>query len=496
MPSILIADRDYNERIGIGWLVTSYAIPYDKVHSAGTMTEVFEIMEAHTPEVICIELDMIGREQWDRLKLLVTQYHPTVVVTTSEATFERAMQGIGLFARDLWLKPQTPEYIRRILTRYCQERLDQTRANKGSGTALGGSAGVSYLDLFFTRHTQARPLMLAQLEDPKRHPELLRFFEEYPFRDKPVLLPLGETIVGVFPADSPVAPAGLNQIGKRLLMDWEANSDAPLFLVLYEPKNREQSLSESYADASSALPIRFFKGYRQVTVAEHRVNWTVLDPFLTPAEQRTWVDMLHEGNREALKQWLYTHFFYKEEPYPEPGLLRIRLTSILAQVRRYMKSNGLDVASLEEEYHRVFETILYSPILYRIVAELLLFINQLLDAAHNPVDESRADVVEQAMQYIEGHYTDAALRLEEVARHIDRSPSYFSTLLTQKQGSSFRQILTALRVKEARRLLLETSLSVQEVAERCGFINANYFSKIFKEKTGTTPRLLRNQKKR
>ncbi|WP_429843519.1 response regulator transcription factor [Brevibacillus sp. FIR094] len=120
MPSILIADRDPNERIGIGWLVTSYAIPYDKVHSAGTMEDVFELMEAHTPEVICIELDMIGRGQWDRLKLLVDQYRPTVVVTTSEATFERAMQGIGLLARDLWLKPQTPEYIRRILTRWCK----------------------------------------------------------------------------------------------------------------------------------------------------------------------------------------------------------------------------------------------------------------------------------------------------------------------------------------------------------------------------------------
>ncbi|TKI54330.1 helix-turn-helix domain-containing protein [Brevibacillus antibioticus] len=498
MPSILIADRDQNERIGIGWLVNSYAIPYDRVHSAGTMEDVFEMMEAHTPEVLCIELDMIGRGQWDRLKLLVDQYRPTVVVSTSEATFERAMQGIGLFARDLWLKPQTPEYIRRILTRCCQERLDRKRMNEVKGTGSDNNRDVSYLDLFFPGHTQAKSysLMLAQLEDPKRHPELLRFFEEYPFRDKPNLLPLGETIVGVFPMDAAVSPSTLHQMGKRLLMDWEANNDAPLFLVMYDASNHEQSLNETYAEASQALQVRFFKGYRQVTIVDNRVNWTMIDPFLTPAEQRTWVEMLDEGNREELKQWLYTHFFYKEEPYPEPGLLRIRLTSILAQVRRYMISRGLDSAPLEEEYHRVFETILYSPILYRIVVELLLFINQLLDAAHTPIDESRVDVVEQAIRYIEGRYTDPALRLEEVARYIDRSPSYFSTLLAQKQGSSFRQILTSLRVKEARRLLLETSMSVQEVAERCGFINANYFSKIFKEKTGTTPRLLRNQKKR
>ncbi|MCI1114009.1 hypothetical protein MOQ26_23645, partial [Stenotrophomonas maltophilia] len=93
-------------------------------------------------------------------------------------------------------------------------------------------------------------------------------------------------------------------------------------------------------DASQALNIRFFKGYRQVSVIQNRVNWKVIDPFLTPSEQRAWIDMLHDGNRDEIKQWMYQHFFFKEEPYPEPGLLRIRLTSILAQVRRYMKSHG------------------------------------------------------------------------------------------------------------------------------------------------------------
>ncbi|MGG1663535.1 helix-turn-helix domain-containing protein [Brevibacillus sp. NRS-1366] len=498
MPSIMIADRDPNERTGIGWLVSSCAIPYEKVLSAGTMAEVFQLMESQTPDVICLELDMVGKGQWDRLKLLVDQYRPTVLVTTAEATFERAMQGIELNARDLWVKPQTPEYIRRVLTRCCQDQSYRMQMSQETTGVTGRAGEVSYLDLFFPRplHGRTYPIMLAQLEDPKHHPELLRFFEDYPFRDKPVLLPLGDVIVGVFPDDTHEPQTLFHQTGKRLLMDWEAMSDAPLFLVMYDSKEREQSLNEKYLDAIQALHIRFFKGYRQLTIVERQVNWTMIDPFLTPSEQRLWVDMLHGGDPEVLKQWMYRHFSYKEEPYPEPGLLRIRLTSILAQVRRYMKSHGLDNGDLEQEYHRVFETILYSPILYRIVAEMLLFIQRLMDLVQNQREEVRVDVIEQAIRYMERRFTDSGLRLEDVARHVDRSPAYFSTLLTQKQGTSFRQLLTSLRVKEAQRLLLETSLSVGEIAERSGFVNANYFSKIFKEKTGTTPRLLRNQKKR
>lgn len=498
MPSIMIADRDPNERTGIGWLVSSCAIPYEQVFSAGTMAEVFRLMEAERPDVICLELDMVGKGQWDRLKLLVDQYRPTVLVTTAEATFERAMQGIELNARDLWLKPQTPEYIRRILTRCCQDLFHRVQLSEGKGEAAARLGEVSYLDLFFPRplHIRGYPIMLAQLEDPKRHPELLRFFEDYPFRDKPVLLPLGDVIVGVFPSDDDDPLSLLRQMGKRLLMDWEAMSDAPLFLVMYDSGEKEQSLNEKYLNASEALHIRFFKGYRQLSIVDSQIHWAMIDPFLTPAEQRLWVDMLHGGDPEVLKQWMYKHFSYKEEPYPEPGLLRIRLTSILAQVRRYMKSHGLDEGELEQEYHRVFETILYSPILYRIVAEMLLFIQALMELVQNKSEEVRVDVIEQAIRYMERRYTDSALRLEDVARHVDRSPAYFSTLLTQKQGTSFRQLLTSMRIKEAQRLLLETGLSVGEIAERSGFVNANYFSKIFKEKTGITPRLLRNQKKR
>ncbi|MDF2683953.1 MAG: two-component system response regulator, partial [Brevibacillus sp.] len=361
----------------------------------------------------------------------------------------------------------------------------------------GGVDPVSYLELFFPKQKSSRPypLLLAQLEDPNRHPELLRFLEAYPFREPPILLPLSDAIVGIFSVDDSDPLPHLQQLGKRLLRDWEAAFDDPLSLVMYHSDTHMEDLNRTYTDASQALHIRFFKGYRQVSVVRNRIAWTIIDPFLSPSEQRAWIDMLHDGNKEELKQWMYRQFFYKQEPYPEPGLLRIRLTSILAQVRRYMKAHGLDHGKVEEGYHRVFETILYSPILYRIVQELLLFIYSLIDSVHHQKEEARVDLIELAIRYMEGRYTDPDLRLEDVARHVDRSPAYFSSLLSKKQGISFRQLLNQLRMKEAQRLLLETSLSVQEVAMRTGFVNPNYFSKIFKEKTGTTPRLLRNQKK-
>lgn len=496
MTKLLIADRDHNERTGIGWLVNSYGIPFDHVLMAGTMLDVFQIIESDMPDVICIELDMIPREAWDDFKERIRQYKQTIIVTTTEATFERAMQGIELHAYDLWIKPHSPDSIRRVLARCCKavSHIHQGIEINGEDVSL---SALSYHSIFLPHRSTADDcwLLLLQLEETEQQPKLLSFLQDYPFYNEPVLLPLSDMIVSIFTREPQHSLVSLKKMGNRLLQDWEEKFTEPLSLVIYDTNDTSLSLRQKYQYARQALDIRFFKGYRQVSVIEDKVEWQIIDPFLTPGEQREWIDMLGDADREQLKQWMYKEFLNKEEPYPETGLLRTRLTSILAQVRRFMKSHYLDQGRLEEHYHQVFETILYNPILYRIVQEFLLFLYEVLDTAKKHQEHSRTDIIEQALRYIEENYNNPHLRLEDAAAYVDRSPAYFSSLLTKRHGQSFRQLVTAVRIKEAQHLLLDTKLSIQDVAEKTGFINANYFSKIFKEKTGTTPRIFRNRKK-
>lgn len=489
---LLIADRDHNERTGISWLVKSYAIPFDHVWLAGTIQEVFQLIEAEIPDVVCIELDMIPKDSWESFKQLTKRYGETVIVMTAEATFERALEGIELHAYDLWVKPHSPDHIRRILLECTKERLHLAEANDSS--AESNKSSISYRSLFVQQASSVGDyqLMLLQLEDPSRQPMLLSFLGDFPFYKEPVILPLSDVIVCIFEQEQQHSLTGT---GHRLLREWEEKFSEALSLVIYDSRGRTLSLHEKYLHAKQALEIRFFKGYRQLSVIEQKIDWVMIDPFLTPSEQREWIEMLEYADKEQLKKWMYKEFLNKEEPYPEPGLLRTRLTSILAQVRRYMKSFYLDEGELEKKYHQVFETILYNPILYRIVQEFLLFLYEVLDQAQNQMENSKTDVIEQALRYLEENFHDPNLKLEEVAHYVDRSPAYFSSLVTKTQGSSFRQILTGIRIKEAKRLLLDTKLSIQQVAEKTGFANGNYFSKIFKENTGLTPRSFRNRKK-
>ena len=57
----------------------------------------------------------------------------------------------------------------------------------------------------------------------------------------------------------------------------------------------------------------------------------------------------------------------------------------------------------------------------------------------------------------------------------------------QKYGVTVVDYLTELRIEEAKKLLLETDMTVSEVAEEVGFSDTSYFSKVFLKSAGIPP---------
>ena len=492
---LLIADRDPKERTGLEWLIQSYPVPFDRVIHAENPDSALEQLLQEVPQVICIELDMIPRDLWDGFRQTVRRYARRVIGITAEATFERAMQAIELRAVDLWVKPVSPDRVRRTLSRCYRELAETARIETPSSPSA--SPSFSYRALFLEEEeAHPAPLLLIQPETPEEIAPLHRFLQNYPFRSQPSLFPLSDAVVALFPRDRENRERDLHRTAYRMVNEGSERLGISLFVVLH-PGGNTPTLREQYQTARQALQLRFYRGDRQVVKTNHPVQWRELDPFLTPEEQHRWLEMLDGRNRDDVKNWMQGEFLTLAPPYPDPGLLRIRLTSILAQLRRFMKREGLHREKvLENRYHQIFATVLYQPLLYRIVQDLLLFIYELFEAAEDPSRRELSDPVEQGVRYMEKEFHRPGLSLKEVAEHVGRNPAYFSHLLSRQKKVTFRELLRTIRIRHACRLLTSTSLSIQEIAGRCGFPNANHFSRVFKEVTGTTPRAYRNLKNR
>ena len=83
---------------------------------------------------------------------------------------------------------------------------------------------------------------------------------------------------------------------------------------------------------------------------------------------------------------------------------------------------------------------------------------------------------------------DRPINRETVAASFNLSPGYLGRLIRQSTGRSFQDVLMSFRLERARWLLRHSELPINEIALRCGFNSANYFTRAFRKAFRRSPR--------
>ena len=121
------------------------------------------------------------------------------------------------------------------------------------------------------------------------------------------------------------------------------------------------------------------------------------------------------------------------------------------------------------------------------------------DEAHMPVmTAERIEQIETAISkwQKESGFKDSNLTLASFTRRIMVKRTDFTSYLSNIHGNTFRTWLSAIRVREAKRLMTEhPEYSNEVVSAECGFSSRVYFQRLFKEKTGLTPAEWKNSER-
>ena len=94
--------------------------------------------------------------------------------------------------------------------------------------------------------------------------------------------------------------------------------------------------------------------------------------------------------------------------------------------------------------------------------------------------------VRKAIGLIREYYKDG-ITLDEISRRLRVTPEYLGTLFHREVGTSFSTYIRNVRIDKAKELLCGTQLKLYEIAEKTGYSDPKYFSKVFREVTGFTP---------
>lgn len=119
--------------------------------------------------------------------------------------------------------------------------------------------------------------------------------------------------------------------------------------------------------------------------------------------------------------------------------------------------------------------------------ELSLAFKLILSIINKNVNAARENPAIIAIkQYIHSNLTDKIF-LPELAKNVGYSPNYCAALFKKHTGYSIIEYLVNERIEEAKKLISENILSLQQIAETVGFEDYNYFSRTFKKTSGYSP---------
>ena len=133
--------------------------------------------------------------------------------------------------------------------------------------------------------------------------------------------------------------------------------------------------------------------------------------------------------------------------------------------------------NLKNKYYQYLVVMYY--------AELLILIYRYMDESYLPICTNES--LKKAISYIRMNYqTD--ISITDVAGQTGIGERYLRKLFAQHLNLSPLDYLNQIRINKAIELLRNTEMSIKEICFICGFKSPQYFSRVFKQQMGITPR--------
>ena len=173
-----------------------------------------------------------------------------------------------------------------------------------------------------------------------------------------------------------------------------------------------------------------------------------------------------------------------KENYVDPRAVKSELVFALKYLLYHIQENSekpflSELTGGESFYQRIYQ--------FNDLRRLKEWISMLLKKISDNLVSGRegCGIVFKTKVYVSENL-QADLRLTSVADALGVNAAYLSTIFKRENGDSYVDYVNKKRIDHACELLETTDYSAKEIAYRCGYLNSNYFSRIFKKLVNTT----------
>ncbi|MGG6312376.1 response regulator [Paenibacillus macerans] len=289
----------------------------------------------------------------------------------------------------------------------------------------------------------------------------------------------------VFQADH---EAGLSEFAQRYLQEicstvcHEERNDIRIGLGRVEATEDSDSLS--YDEAKQALEY-FLLFPKEKIIQYEQINMSkVLIRSESSIRWEQYIQLLHARNAAELTEAIQADFANLQQ---QEGMTPRHLWRIAAEVMVRLKLAAEEVRPadpvLEEKFSDHLE-LLHNTVEWAGLMEILgdiaqMSVDTLQTANYSPV-------ILQVLKLVKDTYTEN-WTLMQLGDRFHTHPVYLGQLFRKETGESFAGYMNRYRIEQAKRLLRETNLKVNQVAREVGYWEAAYFNRQFRKYVGVSP---------
>lgn len=161
--------------------------------------------------------------------------------------------------------------------------------------------------------------------------------------------------------------------------------------------------------------------------------------------------------------------FFSDQIYDFPTVFKNGLSEIIRPILRTVDAIHEYTTNLEDERYY----LLFRCIIKQLETQLRV--------------EKEHPLVFQIKSYIKKNLSEK-ITLASISEHTFFSPVHCENVFKRETGYSIIDYVLNERIRAAKTLLTEGSLSLTKISELVGFSDYNYFSRVFKQRTGVSPK--------
>ncbi|SDZ60061.1 AraC-type DNA-binding protein [Evansella caseinilytica] len=251
------------------------------------------------------------------------------------------------------------------------------------------------------------------------------------------------------------------------------------------PTTTIELVSVRFAEAMEVLKHRMIKGSGGITYWSEKKEHDKKYIYPVNSERRI-LNFINNGDLDSIiKELGVIGDEIRSADYISYDNILFIYHQLVGICMKHLRENDISTARMFAGRSNIYTTLASSDTLNELEKHLYPFFKEMMLALQKPALQTN-HYGESILHYLDNHYCEE-IDFEEMAEVIGISYSYMRRIVYEMTGQSLIDHLNLRRIEKAKQMLVESSMTIAQIASEAGYNNVQSFNRFFRKFEGMTP---------